>query len=265
MPYELNHIGFNYIESTKFIIDRTHGSGDYLFLFFVTPVNILMSGQSVTTKPNAIVIFQPDCPQYYSNTTNGFTNDWFHLSGDTLESSMEQLGLPLNQLFYVENNAFIREFIRNLEREYKMKELAYTENIHAQVTSFFIQLARAYHMQDSYTINPYLAGLKEQFKDLRSHILTTYQHPWTLEEMSERANLSRTRFCVLYQSFFKISPKEDLLTERFNMAKHLLLTTQLSVQEVSLKVGYGNMYHFNKQFKKIVGVPPGRYRNSTEL
>lgn len=260
MNYELNFIGYNFIENNTFIIDRPKGSGNFLFLFFSTPVNILINGEMVTTKPNAIVLFQPDHPQYYSNTTDGFTNDWFHLSGDDFESFIKKLDLPLNHIFYVEHNLFIREFIRNLELEHRMKELSYAENIHAQLISFFIRLARAYHRQDSYIINPYLADLKEQFRSIRSQVLTHYQNPWNLEEMAELANLSRSRFCVLYKEFFQISPKEDLLTERFNMAKHLLLTTQLSVQEVSIKVGYANMFHFNKQFKKIFGLPPGRYR-----
>ncbi|MBC7960522.1 MAG: helix-turn-helix transcriptional regulator [Vallitaleaceae bacterium] len=260
MLYELKHIGYNYIEDNTFIIDRPYGSGNYLFLFFVTPVNILINGQIVKTRPGAIVLFEPNCPQYYSNTTDGFTNDWFHLVSDDLAFFITTLNLPMNQLFYVDHDQFIRAFMRNLELEYKMKELAYAQNIHAQLTSFFIQLARGYQLQDSYTINPYLTDLKEQFKAIRSQILTTYQKPWNLEEMAELAGLSRSRFCVLYKSFFEISPKEDLLGERFNMAKHLLLTTQLSVQEVSAKVGYTNMYHFNKQFKKIVGLPPGLFR-----
>lgn len=260
MPFELNYIGYNFIENNKFIIDRPKGSGDFLFLFFSTPVHILLDGQMVTTKPYAIILFQTDHPQYYSNTTDGFINDWFHVSGNDFEPYIKQLGLPFNRPFYVDQSLFIREFIRTLELEHKMKELHYTENIHAQLTSFFIHLARLYHHQDSYAINPYLANLKEQFRDIRSQILTQYQKPWTIDQMADFAQLSRSRFSVLYKEFFKISPKEDLLTERFNMAKHLLLTTQLSVQEVSIKVGYDNMYHFNKQFKKLVGLPPGRFR-----
>lgn len=261
MPYGLNYIGYNSNENNNFVINRPNGSGDFLFLFFTTPVSLLLNGQMVTTKPDAIVLFQPDYPQHYSNTTDGFINDWFHVSGDDFEAFIRNLGLPLNCPFYVDQSLFIREFIRSLELEHKMKDFSYTENIHAQLTSFLIHLTRTYHRQGNYTINPYLAELKEQFRYIRSQILTHYQDPWNLEEMAQLAKLSRSRFCVLYKEFFQVSPKEDLLTERFNMAKYLLLTTHLSVQEVSAKVGYTNMYHFNKQFKKLFGLPPGRYRH----
>jgi AraC-type DNA-binding domain-containing proteins len=260
MNFKLNYIGYNYSENNSFIINRPNGSGDYLFLFFSTPVNILLQDQMVLTKPNAIIIFSPDFPQYYSNTTDGFVNDWFQIMNDSFENFAHSLGLPFNQIFYIEQDQFIREFIHNLELEYKMKEMAYEEIIDAQLSAFFITLARAYHLQDSYHINPYLANMKEEFRLLRSQILTNYQKPWTLEEMAKISKMSRSRFCVLYKEFFGISPKEDLLMERFNMAKHLLLTTQLSIQEISVKVGYTNYYHFNKQFKKTFSLPPGRFR-----
>lgn len=260
MDYKLNYIGYNYSETNKFIINRPGGSGDYLFLFFTTPVNLLLEGEMVLTKPNAILIYSPEYTQYYCNQTNGFVNDWFHMLSETFANTALTLGLPLNQIFYVEHDQFIRECIHNLELEYKMKELAYEELIDSQLTTFFIRLARAFQLQDHYRINPHSANMKEQFRSYRSQILTNYQMPWALEEMAKMAKMSRSRFCVLYKQFFDISPKEDLLMERFNMAKHLLLTTDLSIQEISEKVGYPNYYHFNKQFKKTFAQAPGHYR-----
>ena len=146
--YALDFIGYNYFETQKFIIDRPNGLGNYLFLFFISPVHILIDGQMITTKPFATVIFRPDTPQYYAHETSGFTNDWFHFTANKLEEVMASLGLPLDQVFYLEQTPYIRNFIRDLEFEYKMQELAYLENIDAQLTSFFIHLARTYHHLD---------------------------------------------------------------------------------------------------------------------
>ncbi len=260
MLFELNCIGYNYIEDTHNTINRPNGSGNYLFLFFSTPVHMLFEDQTLTTYPSAIVLYEPDFPQHYGNTESGFTNDWFHIEAGPFDDFIKTLGIPFNQPFYLDQDPYIREFIRNLENEYKMKERFWQENVHALLTGFFIRLARQYHHIGHLSIDPYMAQLKEQLRGIRSMVLTGYQHPWSVDEMADLAKLSRSRFCVLYKLFFQISPKEDLLTERFSMAKHLLLTTQLSVQEVASKVGYENMYHFNKQFKKIVGTPPGRFR-----
>jgi len=233
-------------------------------LFFSTPVYILLDSTLVHTLPNALIIYSPQYPHYYSNTTLGFVNDWFHFTHPHLENNFQRLGIPLNRIFYLDQSDFVRDFIRELELEYKLKELHYEDNIHAQLTSFFIQITRSLHHQNTSSTNIYLNSLKEEFRSLRSKILTHYQHAWTTDEMAASVKLSRSRFCVLYKTFFSISPKEDLLTERFKMARHLLLTTHLNIEEVSAKVGYANFYHFSKQFKHVVGCSPSQYRHQNQ-
>jgi AraC-like DNA-binding protein len=258
--FELNLVGYNYIEDQRFIINRPSGSSDFLFLFFSTPVDIF-SGECLTrSKSNALILYSPEHPHSYSNKTEGFTNDWFHFSSDYLSDHIETLGIPVNELFYIDSCAFVRDFIRDLELEYKLKEISYQENINAQLVSFFIRLKRAHQHQNQVRINPYLSNLKEDFRNIRSKMLTHYQYPWTTEKMASEVSLSRTRFCVLYKHFFDISPKEELLVERFKIAQHLLITTHLTIEEIATKVGYSNMYHFSKQFKRTLGLSPSSYR-----
>lgn len=55
----------------------------------------------------------------------------------------------------------------------------------------------------------------------------------------------------------------DLLTEvRIEKAKELLATTGLQVNEIGEKVGYLNAQSFIRMFKRVVGVTPGKYRES---
>lgn len=260
--YSLKYIGYNYQEAPTFVIDRPKGSNDFLFLFFSSPVDMEIDNIKIRTQPNAIVLFHPNQGHYYCDVNNGFVNDWFHFKSPLLESYSYQLGIPLNTIFYLDHHDFIRDFIRDLELEYKLKELSYEENINALLTSFFIRLSRAYDQQNSVSTTPYIAGLKEDFRLLRSKILTQYQHNWTTDEMAMQVKLSRSRFCILYKTFFEISPKDDLLTERFKMAKHLLLTTHLTIEEIASRIGYSNIYHFSKQFKRVVGSSPSYFRQT---
>lgn len=260
MSIQIRYMGYDFHEDHRFMINRPEGSKDFLFLFFLTPVNLLLEGRIHTTKPYAVIIFQPECPQYYSNKDSGFINDFFHMSGEELPSLLEKLQLPLNLPFYIDQNDFIREFVRKLELEYKLKDFAFEDNIHALLTHFFIQLARYHHHLNNFAFDPIRAEIKDRLREIRSSILTKYDEAWDVDKMANLAQLSRSRFSVLYKSFFGISPKEDLIRERMNMAKYLLCNTSTPVQEVSLRVGYENSYHFNKQFKKSVGTSPGRFR-----
>jgi len=48
--------------------------------------------------------------------------------------------------------------------------------------------------------------------------------------------------------------------ERIHEAKKLLLTTTISLQEISVKTGYSNTSYFHKQFKKSTGMTPQQFR-----
>lgn len=55
----------------------------------------------------------------------------------------------------------------------------------------------------------------------------------------------------------------DLLTEvRIDKAKELLATTSLQIGEIGEKVGYLNAQSFIRMFKRVVGMTPGKYRES---
>lgn len=47
---------------------------------------------------------------------------------------------------------------------------------------------------------------------------------------------------------------------RIDLAKELLIKTDLPLKEISLKVGYTNTVTLNRVFKKIVGITPGKFR-----
>jgi len=260
MSLTVDIIGYNYKENKDFSINRPNGSGNYLFLFFSTQVHLILEGQHIITNPNSIILFSPNYPQHYSNPIDGFTNDWIHISGDSFKELIDSLNIPFNKPFYIPNYNFIRLFVKSLGQEFLLKDLGYKQNINGLLTTFFVQLARQYHLQYTPTTTSYMAELKEQFNLARVSILSNHQKPWTIDTMSELVGLSRSRFSILYKDFFGVSPHDDLLKERLLISKYLLISSPLSVQEVALKVGFSNLYHFSKQFKKSLGVPPGKYR-----
>lgn len=278
--FKLNVIGAHSLEAPTFTINRPKGSGDYLFLFFATPIYVGMPdaqapGQlkEVLFPANSCLLYTPSSPQFYHHPTEGFLNYWIHFdvtsATDTSNNAIDlmtgtdffhNLDLPLNQPFHVTHGSTIRTFVRELEQAFIQKDFYYETYIHARLTQFFIDLARQVRAMDLAIADPHKAQMYQVFSDLRMKMLQNYAKPYSVDVLAESVALSRSRFSVLYKDFFGHGPKEELITQRFLHAQHFLESTHLSITEVAEKVGYDNLYHFSKQFKKITGVSPATFR-----
>ena len=82
-----------------------------------------------------------------------------------------------------------------------------------------------------------------------------------LEAVSNHVGLSRVYFCKLFHQMEGVSFSAYLRNERISMAKHLLLTTNMKVFEVSNAVGFSHAKYFGKVFKEAVGITPVEFQN----
>lgn len=57
-----------------------------------------------------------------------------------------------------------------------------------------------------------------------------------------------------------LSPKAYIIRSRIAYAEYLLRKTDLSVLEISIRTGYGELSGFNRLFVQHFGVFPGKYR-----
>jgi AraC family transcriptional regulator len=81
-----------------------------------------------------------------------------------------------------------------------------------------------------------------------------------LEEIAAAAFLSPFHFARLFKKLTGASPHAYLATIRVARAQALLAETDLSVSEVSERVGYSSPSHFTKAFRQATGLAPRAYR-----
>ncbi len=93
------------------------------------------------------------------------------------------------------------------------------------------------------------------------------QREWSLLELSNAVNLSVWRLSHIFASEVGTSPMQYLRQLRMDRAKYLLETSFLSVKEIAYQVGLNDESHFVRDFKKVYGDAPTRYRlrSHTEL
>lgn len=82
----------------------------------------------------------------------------------------------------------------------------------------------------------------------------------TVQEVAGRLGLDRSYFSALFSERMGVSPGEYLINLRLTKAAELMTVHGERPTTAALSVGYNDLYHFSKIFKKYFGVSPRCYR-----
>ena len=82
----------------------------------------------------------------------------------------------------------------------------------------------------------------------------------TLPDLSRLLNLSARQTQRLLQQNFGRTFSQKLTEARMAAASQYLLTTELSVTEISERTGFSSIEHFSAAFRRFTGRSPRQYR-----
>lgn len=85
------------------------------------------------------------------------------------------------------------------------------------------------------------------------------------EELAALVNLSVSRFRALFHEVTGTAPHRFLETVRFKSACRKLIEEESPLAEIAQELGYCDVYHFSRAFRRASGVPPGAFRKHPYL
>lgn len=254
---KVTKVRHNWPENKLFISRPDGGQPDYIFLLFHNAVHIRLEEEEILTKPGAMMVYDQPTPQYFYSDSLIY-HDWIHIQGD-LDNVMKECGLLYNTIYYPENTKQITEAVRMMETEF-FAEKSHRETItDCTLRTMFYRISRDVRGEEQGAVKP--GGTVTSFRVLRREMFATPEKNWTVAEMAASVCLSESRFYTLYRRIFGISPVRDLICARMDKARIYLESGRYTVKEVSVLLGYTNVFHFIKQFKQHTGTTPGQYRS----
>lgn len=105
----------------------------------------------------------------------------------------------------------------------------------------------------------------EQRSSLIDNFFDQYNEQITIGQLAQILNLSTKQTNRVIYEQFQTTFKQKLLDTRIEVAKNFLLTTELSVQEISERVGYSLHRSFVHIFKRKNKLTPVEYRRAMKL
>jgi len=82
----------------------------------------------------------------------------------------------------------------------------------------------------------------------------------TVDDMARAAMFSKFHFTRVFERTTGVSPGRFLSAVRLQRAKQLLVSTDMTVADISFEVGYNSVGTFSSRFTRSVGLSPTAYR-----
>ncbi|MEU6161264.1 helix-turn-helix domain-containing protein [Streptomyces sp. NPDC047130] len=96
----------------------------------------------------------------------------------------------------------------------------------------------------------------------RAWALERLHEPVRLRDLAERESLSVRTFTRRFREETGVSPGEWLTRQRVERARHLLETTDLSVERIARDAGFGSVQSLRQHVRSVLGVAPTAYRRA---
>lgn len=85
----------------------------------------------------------------------------------------------------------------------------------------------------------------------------------SLEKVADRVGMSYSYFSRTFKLSMGISPNTYIVARRIERAKELLGSSNSSIADIALQVGFASQSHFTTMFRRLTGMTPKIFRRSS--
>jgi len=230
----------------------------YLFFMVISGSGTLnYDGTEYPLSTGSLVFI--DCRKPYSHSTSNdlWNLSWIHFDGPTAsgiyQKYIERGGLPA----FTSSN-----FPLYLSRFQNLYEIATgSSSIRDMEINTGISSVLSLLMADSVHNDNYQPGSKKTtMTEVKKYLDDNYDKKIVLDDIAQYFNVNKFYLTRIFKEQFGVSIMDYLLSVRITEAKNLLRFTNMSSEEIGIRVGIGDAYYFSRVFKKIEGVGAREFR-----
>lgn len=156
----------------------------------------------------------------------------------------------LNEPLFLPQCAGAEPLLTDIEKEYR-RQLMY----HNMVTGSALRQVLALIARK--LLSPPDTGANEIIRFIQNNTARNFSN----RELGELFHFHPNYINSIIKASTGMSLHQYVLNAKISKAIRLLDTTQMSVREIAQAVGFTDISHFSKVFKKAVGASPNKYRN----
>lgn len=101
-----------------------------------------------------------------------------------------------------------------------------------------------------------------RIQQVAAYVMAHYQHAITLSDIASHIGMNRSAFCTFFKRNKGMTFSRFVTLYRLQTACELLKDTGKQISEICFSVGFNDLPHFNRVFRKEYGMSPSQFRVS---
>lgn len=247
-------------------IVRESGGGESILIYCTKGEGwYILDNKKYIVPENHFFLLPADVPhQYGASDDNPWYIYWAHFKGKKSKIICDLLKgvIPIG----VESDSRIGDRIAFFDELLNVMESEMDEPTVNYVSLSFNHLIGSFLYIPAYRKAKYSNQKAENsfFISLATHFMyENIENKLTLKDLASHFGYSESYFYRLFLKETQYAPITYFLHLKVERACQLLKSTNMKINQVALKLAFDDPYYFSRIFKKIVGVSPKAYRQSS--
>lgn len=188
---------------------------------------------------------------YYTDPENCWRKIWMNFNGSVAEHLVQAYNLA-ERIYYPQTNILpYMEEIHEALSVIKDKKVAFE-----RCARIFMKILQLLHqMSDGYVEPPGTIA-----ESLKAYIDNLSEVNISLDSVIERIHCSKSYAIRSFKEKYNITPYNYILSRKIGLAKSMLLSTTLSISDISDYLGFCDSHYFSRYFRQHTAVSPSEYR-----
>ncbi|WP_335964275.1 AraC family transcriptional regulator [Galbibacter sp. PAP.153] len=250
--------------------DQLHQHEEIQISFILKGSGTLVVGDSINTyHKNDILIIGGNVPHVFKSdveasdmsimytlffTKNAFGKEFFHISD--METAKDFFTNAAYGMKISEDHKKIVKIFKKLQYQSKIERIASLLKIINQIIAIEHAPLSSFIYGKKYTDDE-----GKRMRAVFEHAMENYHNQITLEEVADKANMTKNAFCRYFKKRTNKTFFQFLIEIRIeNACKLLFRNKEMSIATVSELCGFQNITNFNRKFKELKGITPSQYR-----
>ena len=181
---------------------------------------------------------------------------WLHFVPDSLYLSFLMSHMPRVHAWPLASLAHWEPIYSGIERLFAERTIWLDYRVQAMVLDMVSRALQPYNFTHMGAVDP----IFEQLQPTIAYMDANLANNPNLAQIASVVHLAPNYFHQKFTRTFQMTPLSYMLQKRLNLARQLLLGTDLTLEKIALRSGFRSPFYLSRMFKKRYRVRPSEFR-----